>query len=168
MKKMILATALVCGVLSSSALAYGGSKNMMASCSEMNTQMQQGQKYMRMNKAQGCNMQMQRANKKGSYMRRGTHMMFPLYGLNLSNEQRYKISLLRDEMRLEMKKAMGMRSPQAPMLQFVSKKGFDANGYKNYMKQRSEKMLNIKATYMQKMFDTLSKEQIATLKSSSK
>jgi hypothetical protein len=168
MKKTILATALVCGVISSSALAYGGPNNMAAPCPQTNTQMQQGQKYMRMNKAQGCNMQMQGNYKKGSHMRRGAHMMLPFYKLNLSDEQRYKISLLRDEMRLEMKKARGMRSPQSPMLQFIGKKGFDTNGYKKYMSQRSEKMLNIKATYMQKIFDTLSKEQIATLTSSSK
>ena len=83
--------------------------------------------------------------------------------LDLSDEQKYKLSILHDEMRLEMKKSMGMRQ-ERPMQKFANENGFDEKGFKKYMDERHEKMIALRAAHMKKVFAVLTPEQIAKLK----
>ena len=156
MKKSILASALLVGALTTSVFAFPGNGGF--NCPQMGPNMQQGPNgSMMAGNRMGYGM-----NQMGPRMQRGGNM-FMFAGLQLTNEQLYKMSILRDEMRLEMKKAMGMSRWERPMFKFITKDGFDEKGYKNYMIQRSQKMADLKAEYMKKMINLLTKEQIAKL-----
>ncbi len=48
--------------------------------------------------------------------------------LNLTNDQQFQLSILRDEMRLEMRKIRGAKG-QGRMMQFVSDNGFDNESF---------------------------------------
>lgn len=157
MKKSVLASVVLAGALSSSAFAYQGN-GMPNNCPQQGNMQQAPMQGMMAGKKMDCGMQMMGAQSMRGHMKKGSNMMLAFSKLNLTDEQQYKISLLRDEMRLEMKKAMGMRN-QAPMFKFVSNNGFDAAGYKKYMGEKSQKMMSLRADYMKKMFDVLTKEQ---------
>ena len=171
MKKKILVTGLLVSVLSIAGYAHGGNdqnQNMMMNRGNMRANSAMQQKGMMMQR-QG-NMQQQR----GMMMRQRGGMMGGMMGghskmmkmfrqLNLSQDQRYKISIIRDEMRLDMKKLMGPKKRQQ-MMNFISINGFDKMAFEKNMNEMHKKMLDIKANSMEKIFNTLTKEQIAQLK----
>lgn len=171
MRKSILASALLVGALTTSVFAFPGNGGF--NCPQIGANMPQGMMagaQMEPNNMQGPNGYMMAGNQMGygmnqmgPRMQRGGSMMFMFAGLQLTNEQQYKMSILRDEMRLDMRKAMGMSRWERPMFKFITKNGFDEKGYKNYMIQRSQKMIDLRTEYMKKMFDILTKEQIAKL-----
>jgi Spy/CpxP family protein refolding chaperone len=154
MKKTVLASALVIGLLSTSAFAF------MGDCQRGDGMMQKRQDCQMQDKRMGCDRGDFRMNHKG--MQRGGEMrMFS--NLDLSDEQKYKLSILHDEMRLEMKKSIGMKQ-ERPMQKFVNENGFDEKGFKKYMDERHEKMIALRAAHMKKVFAVLTPEQIAKLK----
>jgi len=79
--------------------------------------------------------------------------------LNLTNEQQYQLSILRDEMRLKMKKQIHNGQPMRQMGAFLKGDNFDKNAFKKQMKKQFERMLNIMADNMEKSFKILTKEQ---------
>jgi Spy/CpxP family protein refolding chaperone len=99
----------------------------------------------------------------GGMMNHQRGMMSMFQNLKLSDDQRYKISILRDEMRLDMRKLMGPNH-RKEIFNFVSENGFDKAGFKKEMNQMHDKMLDAKADNMEKMFKILTKEQIIQLK----
>lgn len=156
MKKVILASAVAFGVLATSALAYQGD------CPRGERGMMQNPQGMQMQGARGdCAKGFKQGFHKG--MRHGGGMMgkggFMFSQLDLSDDQRYQLSLLRDEMRLEMKKAMGPKG-QRPMQQFITDDGFDADGFKAYMETRHTKMSALKAEHMKKFLHCLQKNKL--------
>lgn len=157
MKNKILATALVLGTLTTASFAYNG-----------NCQYNDGQRGVKqgqeMNNQQG---KMQRGMKQGHKMsKRGIGRdseMRMFYTLNLTNEQKFQISVLRDEMRLEMKKQRGPRN-KGRMVEFISDSGFDKSAFIKNSNERHAKMTELKAAQMEKVFKILTKEQLAELK----
>ncbi len=168
MKKKILVTGLLVSVLSIAGYAHGGNdqdENMMMNQGKMaKTPMMNQQK--RVMPQRGImpqrGMMMQRGMM-GGMMSRHSKMMNMFKQLNLDENQRYKISIIKDEMRLDMKKLMGP-DRRKEMLNFISENGFDKTAFKKHMDKMHEKMLDIKADSMEKIFNTLTKEQIAQLK----
>lgn len=71
--------------------------------------------------------------------------------LNLTPEQRYNISILRDEMRLEMKRTLKPK--------YFSDNKFDKNMYMKNTKEYYDQRLEIRAKYMEKAYNLLTKEQ---------
>lgn len=142
MKKKILAVVLVTGTLLTGAYAKGNCEN------------NQGM----MNKKQ---VMMQHKN-----MHKGVkHGMQGMFGkLNLSSEQKYKISILRDEMKLEMKKLMGPKKRNM-ISTFITNDGFDRDAFIKNSNDMHQKMQKIRADFMEKAFKILTKEQIKNLKS---
>lgn len=161
MKKKILVGTILAGAMSVSLFAGGvNAPNYgqgMMNCPNMKTSsMMQGSGM------QGRGMMMQ-----GQGMMQGNRQMMGMRmfaGLNLSHEQSYKLSILRDEMRLNMKKLMGFNR-QSKMAAFISDKGFDKSAFEKYADGMHKSMLAIRADYMEKAFKILTKEQIAQLKS---
>jgi len=96
---------------------------------------------------------------------RGMHMFSKL---NLTSEQRYQFSILRDEMRLEMKKQMHNTRKMRQMGTFFKGDSFDKDAFKKQMEKRHEKMLDLRANYMDKAFKILTKEQKAQLRANLK
>ena len=161
MKTKILLGTLLAGALSASLYASGynmqnnnpgmmGPQNMQRS-----NMMNCGNKGMNMNAMQrGHNM-------KGMHKRGAQMMMFA--NLNLSQEQRYQLSILRDEMKLDMKKARGFKR-QGKMVQFIKGDSFDKDAFIKYSDAMHQKMLKIRADHMEKVLKVLTKEQITQLK----
>jgi Spy/CpxP family protein refolding chaperone len=157
MKKIILATVVTAGIIATSAFAYNQNCPNADQKGMNNPQgMQKG--MMGQNTKQGCNMSHKRMGKNGG--QRGMQMMSLL---NLSDDQRFQMSILRDEHKLEMKKLRGPVQ-QGKMMQFVGTDGFDKEAFKKDSTQRHEKMMELKASHMEKVFSILTKEQIAELK----
>ncbi|MDX1809452.1 MAG: Spy/CpxP family protein refolding chaperone [Sulfurospirillaceae bacterium] len=178
MKMKFMITMAIAGAMSAS--LYAGTMNTpaygpgMMNCPNMPMRgMMQGQGMQSrgmMMQGQGMmncpNMQM-RGMMRGNSPMMGMHNargMRMFAGLNLNNEQRYKLSILRDEMRLNMKKMMGYNR-QGKMAAFISDKGFDKQAFEKYADNMHKHMLKIKADYMEKAFKILTKEQISELKS---
>merc|ERR1711879_417204 len=84
--------------------------------------------------------------------------------LNLTSEQQYQLSILRDEMRLEMKKHMYNGQAMGQMGTFFQGENFDKDSFKSNMNGQHEKMLTLRANHMEKVFNILTKEQKAQLK----
>ena len=147
MKKKILATVVLVGVLATGAFAYnrncqnGGQRGMM-----------QGHFFQ-----QGMQ---QRGMINGMNHRVGMQMFT---NLNLSNDQQFKLSILRDEMRLEMRKIRGTQ-PQARMINFIGDNGFDKKAFIKETDSMQTKMTTIKVNHMEKVFKILTEEQVAKLK----
>ena len=186
MNKKILATGLLAGVLAVSGYAHGADGDQDGG---MIMGQQQGQYMNQRGNMQGQqrysnqrgNMQGQQGymnQKRGMHGQRGmmgksgmmgqmmgaqARMMNMFQNLKLSNDQRYKISILRDEMRLDMRKLMGPNH-RKEMFKFVTANGFDKAGFKKEINQMHDKMLDAKADNMEKMFKILTKEQITQLK----
>ena len=95
-----------------------------------------------------CGMKGKKGFHKG--MKRGGGMMM-FSQLELSAEQQHKLSILRDEMRLEMKKQMGPKK-RGNMQKFITADGFDKAGFLKEMNERHTKMSELKATHMEKAF----------------
>jgi len=158
MKKTILATVVLVGVLGTGAYAYGncdgsGQKGMM---NQQNMQQ----------KSKQCSRSTHKMNQKmvqhhGKMGRHGGMQMFSQ--LNLSKDQQFNLSVLRDEMKLEMKKLRGV-SNKGKMLQFVGDNGFDKKAFMQSADIKHTKMMEIKANHMEKVFNLLTKEQITELK----
>ena len=90
-------------------------------------------------------------------------MMFR--GLNLTKEQRFKISIISDEMKLEIKKQMGFASHKFGSLKkYLTENGFDKNSYLKDKKAKLQKLLEIRADAMEKAFKVLTPEQIKMFK----
>lgn len=84
--------------------------------------------------------------------------------LNLTSEQQQKLSILRDEMRLEMKKQRYSGKPMGKMGVFFQGENFDKDSFKSNMNGQHEKMLTLRANHMEKVFNILTKEQRVQLK----
>ena len=150
MTKKILVTAVLVGSLASGAFAY--SKDCQNS----------GQRYMKSGQStQQCMTNESRRMNRKSMGRHGGMQMFSQ--LNLSDDQKFQLSILKDEMRLEMKKLRGAKK-QGKMAKFVGDDGFDKKGFMEESDSRYAKMMTIRANHMEKVFELLTKEQIAELK----
>ena len=88
--------------------------------------------------------------------------------LNLTSEQQYKLSILRDEMRLEMRKQMHNAQPMGQMGSFFKGDNFNKDAFVKQMDTRHEKMLDLMANNMEKAFKILTKEQRAQLQTNMK
>lgn len=84
--------------------------------------------------------------------------------LNLTSEQQHQLSILRDEMRLEMKKQRYSGKPMGQMGTFFKGENFDKDSFKSNMNEQHEKMLTLRANHMEKVFNILTKEQRVQLK----
>jgi Spy/CpxP family protein refolding chaperone len=144
MKKNILVAAALIATLSTGAFAYN-----QGNCNG------QGMQRGMMNQGMQKDMMNQ-----GMYKRGGMRMFAQL---NLTNEQRYQLSILRDEMKLEMKKARGFKQQNRPM-QFVSADGFDKEAFKKFSNEKHAQRLELRANFMEKAFKILTAEQVAQLK----
>ena len=137
MKKRILATALAVGILTTGAYAYDCQKGVKKGHSS--------HKYMKKhNKMRGHS---------------GIHMFSKL---DLTGEQKHQLSILKDEMKLEMKKQRGSKK-RGKILSFVTSEGFDKEAYKADASINQDKRVAIKAGYMEKAFNLLTKEQVEKL-----
>ncbi|MCF6172857.1 MAG: Spy/CpxP family protein refolding chaperone [Campylobacteraceae bacterium] len=86
--------------------------------------------------------------------------------LNLSQEQRFQLSILRDEMRLEMRKLMHNGQIAGQFGKFMKGDSFDKKAFENHMNQKHKKMLDLMANNMEKAFKILTKEQVSELNKS--
>ncbi len=162
MKKGILVAAVLTGALTVGAVAQGMQNQNMMQGQQGNMQnkgnMQSG---MMMGGQQGMGMQGRGMGMQGGMMGGGMQMFSQL---NLTSEQRFQLSILKDEMRLEMKKLMHAGKMGRDMGKFIKGDSFDKSSFKEHMNKKHEKMLNIKADNMEKAFKILTKEQITQLK----
>ena len=138
----------------------------------MNNQqdMMNGQYQQNMQRAQGM-VKHHCTNNGNNHMRHGKieyRGMRMFSKLNLTSEQRYQFSILRDEMRLEMKKQMHNTRKMRQMGTFFKGDSFDKDAFKKQMEKRHEKMLDLRANYMDKAFKILTKEQKAQLRANLK
>lgn len=143
MKKTILAVATIVA-LSSSAFAFGG-----GNC-------QGGQAGM------GQGMMMQGGGMgQGMMGRHGGMQMFQ--GLNLTDDQRHKLSILQSEMKLEMTKLQDPKM-MSKMQDFMTGESFNKKEFLKLTGENQAKMNTLKADHMEKIFNLLTKEQRAELK----
>lgn len=163
MKKRILLAVALSGALAAGAFAHGMNNQQGMMCGQQNMQRGQGMGMMHQNMMGNQKMHMMRHH--GMTGARGMRMFSQL---NLTSEQRYQLSILRDEMRLEMKKQMHNMQPMRHIGAFFKGDNFDKDAFKNQMEKRHEKMLNLRADNMEKAFKILTKEQIAQLKANMK
>ncbi|WP_331775609.1 Spy/CpxP family protein refolding chaperone [Sulfurospirillum sp. 1612] len=151
MKTKILLGTLLAGALSASLYASG--YNM-----PNNNPGMMGPQNMQRGNMMNCN---HKKGMKAMHKRGGRMMMFA--NLNLSPEQRYQLSILRDEMKLDMKKARGFKR-QGKMVQFIKGDHFDKDAFIKYSNKMHEKMVEIRANHMEKVLKVLTKEQVTQLK----
>lgn len=142
MKKTILAVATIVA-LSSSAFAFGG-----GNCQGGQSGMGQGQMM------QGAGMQK---------MMGGHGQMQMFQSLNLTDDQRHKLSILQSEMKLEMTK---LHDPKmmSKMQDFMTGESFNKKEFLKLTSENQAKMNMLKADHMEKIFNLLTKEQRAELK----
>lgn len=89
---------------------------------------------------------------------------FPMLDkLNLSDDQRHKLDVLQSEFKLEMTK---LRDPKmvTKMQDLMSADSFNKKEFIKLHNEMHEKMVNIQADHMEKVFNVLTKEQRAELK----
>ena len=145
MKKTILTLATLVALGTTSAFAFGGGQ-----CQNM-------QSGMRMMQG-GCGMG-------GSGMMMGGKggMMPQLMQLNLTDDQRHKLAVLQSEMKLEMTK---IRDPKmmTKMQDLMTADSFNKKEFIKIHNEMHEKMLALQADHMEKVFNLLTKEQRAELK----
>lgn len=96
-------------------------------------------------------------------MRGGQDGMQVIERLNLSDDQRHQLSILRAEMRLEITKLRDPKMMNA-MQNLMSADSFDKQAFIKMENDRHTKMLALRANHMEKVFNLLSKEQRAELK----
>ncbi len=190
MKKRTLAVVAIAGVLSVGAFAHSGDNDgdMMSGQQGMmgGQQMMQGQQGKMQNRQgvmprqqgmmsgqQGMmstrrNMMRQNGmGMMGGNMGRGMGMMGGMHmfaQLNLTNDQRFQLSILKDEMRLEMKKLM--YGTKKHMGGFIKGDSFDKKAFQDSMNANHKKMLKLMSNNMAKAFSILNKSQIEQLKKS--
>jgi Spy/CpxP family protein refolding chaperone len=160
MKKTVLATVLVAGVLSTGAFAYGAKGD----CNSQGMKNQQGMQQQTKKKGwHGYKMRQKGIQHSDNMMMRKHGGMQMLSQLNLTDEQQYKLSILKDELKLEMKKLRGYKQ-KGNMLKYVKDDGFDKKEYMEDRNEMHEKIVELKAEHMKEVFKVLTKEQIAELK----
>ena len=100
---------------------------------------------------------------KGMHGRSGGHEMRMLGMLNLTDDQRHKLAILQSEMKLEMTK---MRDPKvkSKMQGALTGESFDKKEFIKTSNEMHAKMTELKANHMEKVFNLLTKEQRAELK----
>lgn len=105
-------------------------------------------------------MMMQNGGGKGmqSGMKRGGGMMF-LRGLDLSAEQTHQISILKDEMRLEMKKSMNPTERKDNAKEVFTAEGFNKDAFLKNADDKHAQRTALKAKYMEKIYNILTPEQ---------
>lgn len=140
-KNQILVIATMGALVATSAMAYGGNFNKRAGMNMNNQGVAQG--YMG---SMNCG---------GNFGRRGAMPLFSQ--LNLTPEQAREIQVLRAEMRLDRLKSMDMNS--RPMLKAFSENGFDKDAFIAASSERSKVRAEIKATYMEKLYNILTPAQ---------
>lgn len=91
----------------------------------------------------------------------GGAMMFDQ--LNLTDDQRYKLNVLRSEFRLEMAKLRDPKTMQK-MQDMMSADSFDKKAFIKFHNEMHDKMIALQADHMEKVFNILTKEQRAELK----
>ena len=145
MKKTILTLATLVALGTTSAFAFGGGQ-----CQNMQSGMGMMQG--------GCGMG-------GSGMMMGGKggMMPQLMQLNLTADQRHKLAVLQSEMKLEMTK---IRDPKmmTKMQDLMTADSFNKKEFIKIHNEMHEKMLALQADHMEKVFNLLTKEQRAELK----
>ncbi len=145
MKKTILTLATLVALGTTSAFAFGGGQ-----CQNMQSGMGMMQG--------GCGMG-------GSGMMMGGKggMMPQLMQLNLTEDQRHKLAVLQSEMKLEMTK---IRDPKmmTKMQDLMTADSFNKKEFIKIHNEMHEKMLALQADHMEKVFNLLTKEQRAELK----
>ncbi len=175
MRKRILAVAILTGTLTVGAFAHGAmnDQDSMQYPGKTQKMMVNGmQKQGMINRGlQSKRMQMNRQHSMGMM---GSGMMGHKMGmmkqmsmfskLNLDSDQRFKISILRDEMKIDMKKLMYNMQKNSNMGSFIKDSGFDKKAFEDKMNNMHKKMLDLKANHMEKVFKILTKEQIDQLK----
>ena len=147
MKKTILTLATLVALGTTSAFAFGGGQ-----CQNM----QPGMGMM-----QGGNQGFQGMMMHGG---KGGMMGMPMLAqLNLTDDQRHKLSILHSEMKLEMTK---LHDPKmmTKMQETMSGDSFDKKGFVKLHNEMHEKMLALQADHMEKVFNLLTKEQRSELK----
>lgn len=95
--------------------------------------------------------------------RRGGHEMHMLQNLNLSDDQRHKLAILQSEMKLEMTKLHDPKMKNK-MQGVLSGESFDKKEFIKTSNEMHEKMITLRANHMEKVFNLLTKEQRAELK----
>ena len=103
-----------------------------------------------------CNM----SGMMGNSMMYNDMSIFP--NINLSNEQKAKLSSLQQEMHNEMNTQMNNMN-NSDMMSFITKNGFDKESFKKTMNDRHQTMMNLRANHMEKVLNVLTKEQLAQL-----
>ena len=164
MKKQILVTAVLVGALATGAFAFGGN----CDCNAQGMKNKQGMKNQ-----QNMQQQTQKKGWHGYKMRQkriqhSDNMMMGQRGgmlaaLKLTEDQKFQISILRDEMKLEMKKLRGSKK-QGKMMKFISDNGFNKKAFIKQSDENHSKRVAIKANHMEKVFKILTKEQVVELK----
>lgn len=146
MKKTILTLATLVALGTTSAFAFGGG-NCQGMQSEMG--MMQGGGMM-----QGQQGMMMHGNRGGMGM---------FQQLNLTDDQRHKLEVLHSEMKLEMTK---LRDPKmaTKMQDMMSGDSFNKKEFIKMHNEMHEKMVALQADHMEKVFNILTKEQRAELK----
>ena len=145
MKKTILTLATLVALGTTSAFAFGGGQ-----CQNMQSGMGMMQG--------GCGM-----GGSGMMMGGKCGMMPQLMQLNLTDDQRHKLAILQSEMKLEMTK---IRDPKmmTKMQDLMSADSFNKKEFIKIHNEMHEKMLALQADHMEKVFNLLTKEQRAELK----
>ena len=145
MKKTILTLATLVALGTTSAFAFGGGQ-----CQNMQSGMGMMQG--------GCGM-----GGSGMLMGGKGGMMPQLMQLNLTDDQRHKLAVLQSEMKLEMTK---IRDPKmmTKMQDLMSADSFNKKEFIKIHNEMHEKMLALQADHMEKVFNLLTKEQRAELK----
>ena len=143
--KNVAIVALVSSLAVTGAFAWGGGKG---NCDGQG--FSQEKRQMMMQNGGGKGMQ--------SGMRRGGGMMF-LQGLDLSAEQMHQISILKDEMRLEMKKNMNPAERKENVKEVFTSEGFNKDAFLKNSKENYEERTALKAKYMEKIYNILTPEQ---------
>lgn len=144
MKKTILTLATLVALGTTSAFAFGG-----GNCQGMQPEM---------GMMQGGGM-----GGSGMMMHGGKGGMGMVQQLNLSDDQRHKLAVLQSEMKLEMTK---LRDPKmmTKMQDLMSGDSFNKKEFIKLHTEMHEKMLAVQADHMEKVFNLLTKEQRAELK----
>ena len=96
----------------------------------------------------------------GNSMMYNDMSIFP--NINLSNEQKAKLSSLQQEMHNKMNTQMNNMN-NSGMMSFINKNGFDKESFKKTMNDRHQTMMNLRANHMERVLNVLTKEQLAQL-----
>jgi Spy/CpxP family protein refolding chaperone len=145
MKKTILTLATLVALGTTSAFAYGG-----GNCQGMQSEM---------GMMQGGGM----GGGQGMMMHSGKGGMGMVEQLNLTDDQRHKLHVLQSEMKLEMTKLQDPKM-RTKMQDLMSGDSFNKKEFIKLHTEMHEKMLALQADHMEKVFNLLTKEQRAELK----